>query len=67
MLQTIIVTIVAVTALGAIVRRYSSSWLPTAFRPVRREDACDSCPLIADGSANPATGSRSSSTSKRPT
>ena len=48
MLQTIIVTAVAASALGVIVRRYASSWLPTAFRPVRKQAACDSCPLMTD-------------------
>jgi len=63
MLQTIIVTGIAVAALGAIVRRFSSSWLPTAFRPVRREAACDSCPLMTDA-GSPGAGARSPATSK---
>ena len=51
MLQTIIVTVIALTALGLIVRRFSSSWLPTAFRPVRHEAGCDSCPLMTGDAA----------------
>jgi hypothetical protein len=65
MLQTIIVTGIAVAALGAIVRRFSSSWLPTAFRPIRREATCDSCPLVTDATASPASASRSLHRSKR--
>jgi hypothetical protein len=57
MVQTIIVTVVAMSALGVIVRRYSSSWLPTAFRPVRRHEGCDSCPLVT-GDADPARARR---------
>ena len=49
MLQTVIVTVIAATALGMIVRRFSSTWLPTAFRPARRKHAaCDSCALMTD-------------------
>jgi len=48
MLENVFVTLVALSALGLIVRRYSSSWLPTAFRPVRKQAACDSCPLMDD-------------------
>ena len=62
MLQTIIVTVVAAGALGLIVRRYSSSWLPTAFRPERKQEACQSCPLMTDsvptGRTTPTASSR---------
>ena len=47
MLQTLTVTVVALGALAMIVRRFSSTWLPAAFRPARRQAACDSCPLAA--------------------
>jgi hypothetical protein len=49
MLQNIVVTVIALCALGMIVRRFSSTWLPTAFRPARRKHAaCDSCALMSD-------------------
>ena len=48
-MQTVLVTVIALAALAMIVRRFSGTWLPTAFRPVRRQDAaCDSCPIVTD-------------------
>jgi len=48
MLQNIAVTLVAIGALAAIVRRFSGSWLPVAFRPARKQEACNSCPLVEE-------------------
>ena len=45
MIQTVIVTVVALGALATIARRLFATRLPAAFRPSRKPAACDHCTL----------------------